>query len=581
MSIQFAGIGSGLPVQDWIDAIIQSESVRLENLNKQKSSIQTSKTALNTVESKFSLLRSSLEDLTDANLASSFDLFDRKKVTSSDTEVATASVASRAAVQNIELQVASLATSTVAQSTGKAGQTIATTDVFTDLSNGDAKKGTFSIYVDGVKEEFEILETDTLQDIADKITNYGVAGLSAQVNETDGTFEITYTGTAVLGSSSDTSNFLNVMNLSTATQDAGTFSSTAEVNKVNLNGSLSGNNANLAGDFSLSSYTFKIGEAEITVGSGLSLQDVINNINSNDDTGVTARFDTKENKLVLISKDPGKTAINLEDTTGDFLEQMGLISDTGDSLTSQTLGNNALVYINGSTTALEANTNTLTGDITGFSGLTIKLKKVTEEGETIKLNIEQDTEKLTNAVEDFVNKFNGVINEIDLKTGVGKDLAREYSLVNLRNDLRISSTNRVNGLSTYDSLAMIGISTGNVGKSVDESSKTLTLDKDKFLEALQERPDELKALLVGDSDNGITGILQTLEKKVESAIDPVNGYFAAREGSMNNQISDIDKSITRETERLDMREASLTRQFNQMDQYISQMQQQGQALSLL
>ena len=105
MSIQFGGIGSGLPVQDWIDAIIQAESNRLNSLKTKKYAVQNSKTALNTVESKFSSLRSSVEKLTDANLASVFDLFERKKITSSDTDkdIATATVSTNAAVQKIDL----------------------------------------------------------------------------------------------------------------------------------------------------------------------------------------------------------------------------------------------------------------------------------------------------------------------------------------------------------------------------------------------------------------------------------------------------------------------------------------------
>ncbi len=588
MSIQFSGVGSGLPVQDWIDAIIQVESTRLNTLKSQKTGIQNSRTALNTVESKFSSLRSSIEDLTDAHLSSSFDLFDRKKITGSDSDIATATVSNRAAVQKIELEVESLATSTTAQSTSAIGQVIDGTETFTDLANGDAEEGTFSIYVDGVKNEFTIEESDTVDDIVDDINNAGITGLSAQVSS--GKFEITYDDTEInsltLGSSADSSNFLNVMNLSTADAVSSggnnmTFSSTVDVNKVDTNGTIVGNTANLSGSFTESSYTFKIGDSEFSIGSNTTFQDVINNINSDDDADVIASYDARENKLSLTAKDPGKTAISLEDTSGDFLQQMGLITAGGDSLSSQTLGENAVVYINGSASPLEANSNTLTNEITGLTGVTINLKDVTETGETLTFNVEQDTDKLTDAVDDFISKFNGVISEIDSKTSTGKDLSSEYSLVSLRNDLRLTATNRIEGLTKYDSLAMIGITTGSVGTGVEESTTSLKLDKDKFIEALRDRPDEVKALLIGDTEAGTTGVMQLLETKVENTLDPANGYFAAREDSMDSQISDIDKSITRETDRIDQREKYLTRQFNQMDQYISQMQQQSNALAML
>lgn len=588
MSIQFSGLGSGLPVDEWITALISAESTRLAAYKTKKSTVQTSKTALNTVESKFSMLRSSIEDLTDANLASAFDLFGRKKVTGSDDTVAGATVSNKASTQKIELRIEKLATASIAKSLTNVGQVITGTETFSSLANGEAKEGKFSMYVDGVKRDFTIQEDDTVNDIIDDINNAGITGLSAQVS--NGKFQITYDNAQItnlkLGSSADTSNFLNVMNLSTADAASSggtnmTFSSINQVNKIDTAGKIVGNTANLAGSFTESSYKFKIGEAEFEIGSNHSLQDVINNINSEDDAGVTARYDAQLNKLIVTANDPGATAISLEDTSGDFLEQMGLISATGDSLASQTLGDNAVVYLNGSSTALEANSNTLTSDITGFTGVTINLKDVTEVGDTVTFNVEQDTEKLTTAVDDFVTKFNNLINDIDSKTSSGKDLSREYSLVTLKSTLRMAATSGVSGLSTYDSFGMIGISSGSIGKSVEEGTKTLQFDKEKFLEALQERPDEVKALLIGDKSKGITGILQTLETRVESALDPTNGYFAARESSMNTQISDIDKSVLRETERLEKKRKALTLQFNQMDQYITKMQQQGNALASL
>lgn len=590
MAIQFSGIGSGLPVQEWIDAIISSESTRLNNLTTQKYDVQNSRTALNTVESKFSLLRSSIEELTDANLASVFDLFERKKATSSDDSIATASVSTNAAVQKIELEVKTLATSTTAQSSTTVGQLIEGSETFINLADGDAEEGTFSFYIDGVKQEFTIEEDDTLNDIVTDINNAGISGFEAGINAGKLEFKIddAQITSFVAGSSSDTSNFLNVMNIATADPQVISdgiydtlYTSTVDISKVDTGGTIVGNTANLSGTYSESSYTFKIGGTEFTIDSNTTFQDLIGNINADEDAGVIASYDFRENKLKLTAQDPGEVAINLEDTSGDFLEQMGLITAGGDSISSQTLGKNAEVYINGSSTAVEVNSNTLTSDISGLSGVTISLKNVTEVGETISLNVEQDTDALTSAVEDFITKFNNTINEIDSKTASGKDLAGEYSLVSLRNSLRTMATDNVDGLSTYDSFAIIGISTGSVGTSIEEETKTLSLDKTKFLEALAENPDEVKTLLIGDSEAGITGILQTLESKVESALDPTNGYFTAREDSYDSQISDLDATIERETEKLETREDQLIRQFNQMDQYISQLQSQSSALSIL
>ena len=185
------------------------------------------------------------------------------------------------------------------------------------------------------------------------------------------------------------------------------------------------------------------------------------------------------------------------------------------------------------------------------------------------------------AIESFIGKFNSTISEVDSRTKYGKDLSGEYSLISLRNSIRTTATDMVSGLSTYNSMGMIGITSGEVGTSTDEKTNGLQLDKAVFLEALRERPDEVKALLIGDSDLGVTGILQQLESKVESSLDPVNGYFAARDDSMESYLISLDDTIEREQTRLDKREEYLTAKFNRMDQYISQMNSQMSSLNLL
>ncbi|NLF84412.1 MAG: flagellar filament capping protein FliD [Candidatus Gastranaerophilales bacterium] len=600
-TIQFSGLGSGLPTSDWVTAIINSEMSRLTKYQAQKASSQQAITSINSIESKFSSLRSAIERLTDSNLASTMDLFQRRKATSSDDAIATATATNSAVAQKIKLSVESLATSTVARSMTAIGKTIEGTDVFTSLPNAklnktdsDATSGTFSLFVNGQKHEITIEKEDTLNDIIAKINdNEDLAGIEAGI-DANGNFEIKVdedivTDGFAMGASSDTSNFLNVMGLSTTGRTAevdgdydAVYRSVDPVSKVNIEGKILDGSANLTGTFDQESYTFKIGGATFTVGQNTTFADLIGAINRDEDAGVIASYNAKDNKLVITAKEQGKTAIGFEDVEGDFLKQIGLISEAGNSLASQTLGQNAKVYINGSTEAVEVNSNTITADISGLTGVTINLKSVTkEEDGPITLDINQDTDELKSAVSSFVEKFNAIITEIDKKTKSGQELAGEYTLISLRNSLRTMVTDMVGGLSTYNSLGAIGITTGKVGTSVEASTNSLQFDEKKFLEALQENPSEVKALLIGDKSKGITGIFEKLEKKVETALDPTSGYFAARESSLNSSISTIDKAITREQERLDKREEYLTQQFNRMDQYISQMKSQFSSLGLI
>ena len=599
MGITFGGVGSGLPVQDWITQLVALKRQSVDTLYKKKDTLNSSKIALSTVSSKFSSLKTSLLKFTDANLASSFDIFNAKKGTSSDEKIATVSAANTAIPQKVTLKVESLATSTKAASTTAISKTIEGTELFTSVANNQGKEGTFSIYVNGTKNELTIESTDTLDNIVKKINdkfdptgdgNYSDNNVKASI--ANGKLELNYDNASVtnltLGSSSDTSNFFNIMQLSTADPtDNGdgttSFTSLTPINTINLSGTIIGNAANLdVSDLDpVTAGTFKIGKTEFTIDATTTMSDLISKINKDANAGATAQFDSTTNKIVLTSKNPGQTAINLENGTSNFLAKIGLVTAGGDSLSSQTLGDNAKVYINGSATALEANSNTITGDISGITGLTINLKNTTEVGDTIDINIDQDTDQINTALDDFVTKFNAMANTVNDQTATGKTLHGEYSLIGLKNTFRSMATDRVSGLTSFDSLAMIGISTGAVGKAASNTSNSLILDKKKLLEALNENPSEVKALLIGDSTTGVTGIFQKMQTKLNSVLDPVSGYFDVKKDSFDSMIANNDKSITRGEERVTAYKTMITKQFSQMDSYISKMQQQSSSLSSL
>ncbi|OGH95250.1 MAG: hypothetical protein A2039_07570 [Candidatus Melainabacteria bacterium GWA2_34_9] len=599
MGITFGGVGSGLPVQDWITQLVSLKRQPVDTLYKKKDTLNSSKIALSTVESKFSSLKTSLLKLTDANIATSFDIFNAKKGTSSDEKIATVTTSNLAIPQKVTLKVESLATSTKASSTTAVSKTIEGTELFTSIANKQGKEGTFSIYVNGTKNELTIATTDTLNDIIKKVNDkfdpnsdgdYSDNNVKASI--ANGKIEINYNNAAVtkltLGNSADTSNFFNIMQLSTAVptdngDGTSKVASLSQINQINLSGKIIGNETNLnVSDLDpITAGTFKIGKTTFTIDATTTMSDLISKINKDADAGATAQFDSKTNKIVLTSKNPGQTAINLENGTSNFLTKIGLVTAGGDSLASQTLGNNAKVYINGSATALEANSNTITGDISGITGLNISLKNTTEVGKTIDINIDQDTDQISTALDDFVTKFNAMANTVNEQTGKGKTLHGEYSLLGLKNSFRSMATDRVSGLTSFDSLAMIGISTGAVGKAAADTSNTLTLDKKKLLEALNKNPSEVKALLIGDSNAGVTGIFQKMKDKLTSVLDPVSGYFQVKEDSFNSMIANNDKSITRGEERVTAYKTMITKQFSQMDSYISKMQQQGSSLSSL
>lgn len=499
------------------------------------------------------------------------------------------------------------------------GQSDGTTTKFTSSSALNAidtsgtmlagTSGDFTINVNGTDHKFTVDASSTIDSVSQSIND---ANLGVTASVTDGKFSLSY-GSSVTSfrmgpadtNTSDSSNFLKVMGISgtSGVTDSATgitkYTGSRSVSASDQSKLFVGNFASANLSSSVTKGTFIIGKATFNIDEKTSLDGLINEINSNKDAGVIAQFDFVENKLKLSSKNPGSTAINLVDGTSGFLKAVGLVDGTGDSIKSQTFGNNAKFYINGSTTPIIANSNTVTGDISGLSGVTLNLNDVTETDKTVSVNITQDNSAVQSAVSDFISKFNDVINIIDADTYVKKSsssgtdsvshgtLYGETALVSLRNKLRSTVTNAVSGLNTsttstnYSYLGAIGITTGDVAKSASADTTNLQLDASKLSKALADNPADVKALLVGDSSRNITGIMQNLSDIIKGSLDYSNGYFASRADSMSRSIKDLNDSITRGEDRLATRKEQLTKQFAAMDSAIASMQQQSSAISAI
>jgi len=608
--ISFSGAGSGLPISQIIEALMGIESQSVNRLYDDQTSLQSSKTTLGTLGTKVSSLRSSVEKFTDANIASVFDLFSKRTATSSDSALATVTANNKASIQNVSLKVNNLATATTAQSINAPGKVITGAELVKNLGNGSAvvtkddedgnKEGTtFSIYVDNKKFTINLDDTTTLNkagdanSIVNQINTATEGILTASV--VDGKFRIDVDNSAEyhnikLGSSSDTSNFLNIMQLNTEVAEldvegeeiAGStdyITSDNSISSILTSGTIVGASATSNLTTAVTAGDFTIGKATFTLNEYNSLADIISRINSSDDAGVVATFDARSNSLKLTAKDPGATTINVLNGSSNFLTAMGLTTaDNTLAEGSQKLGSNASFELNGKT--MEANTNTVGSDITGLLGVTITLKGKTPTNTggstTANLSIGQDTASLVSAMKNMLTKFNEFSTEVDKDTASGGNLKSDYSLIRLKNDLRSSLMNTVSGISEYNSFGIIGVSSGAVGTSVTTGTNTLSLDESKFLEALNENPADIRALLIGDKQRGITGIFQNLKSKLETALDPEYGYVHSKEDSVNSQLTTLAKSIADAELRLEERREVLKNQYNQMDQLISNMKSQAQ-----
>lgn len=571
-SITVSGLGSGLAYDSWISALVAAKQTDIDAVSAKVKAIKAQESTLNQVESTYTALKTALEKFTKA--LDHDNVFKQKSVTSSSSAV-TATVSAYAEAQNVNVTVSQLATSTVATTaaTTSAAYVDGSTKV-SAVSSGAVKAGTFSVYVGGVKSSISITADQTLQDVVNNLN--GISGVSASLSS-DGKLTIGASGgsAVTVGSSSDTSNFGNVMSLvASTTNGVTTYSSSKSIFSTNPGATLT-SAAFAAGTVTAGKFT--IGSAEFTIDSNTTLNSLIKQINNNADAGVVANWDANAGKLVLTATDEGAVNINIEAGTSNFTDIMGLTSGGNLAAGSQTLGTNAVLSING--TSITSSTNTVTSDISGITGLTLQLNDKTTSTANVAVTV--DTSSAVSAVKSLVDAFNTAIAATDAATTTDGQLHGETNLNSLRNSIRTIATAAVNGADGYKTLASIGITTGVIGTDVKANTNKLVIDEKALTAALTSDPDAVKKLLLGETTtvNGTTtktdGVLTKLQTAVDNSTNVINGYFVKREASYEDQVDHLNEKITRMNTDLKAYQKTLEAKFSAMDTLISNLKNQA------
>ena len=571
MTISFSGLISGLDTSSWVEALVSVKQEKATALQEDLKSYQTVKDTLSSTKTVFSDLRNAIEKLTDYKFGGSFDLFAQNTATSSNESVFTATVTNAASRQNYDIFVEQLATYTKAISKEPAS---AVADDSTELANIGITEGSFTVYVDGVKNSINIEDGDTLGDLKSQLA---AAGVKAEIDETGILTLSSYDGASEIniGATTDSSNISSLLGL--AKQEDGTYTSTSSMFKASTASILT--SAESGFNEQITAGTFTIGGATFTIDENTTLSSLISEINSNDEAQAYAYWDDATGKLNITSTKEGASYINIEAGTSNFTDVMGFTESEWDAdgnvvsskmfTEAQTLGQNAVFTVNG--TQITSTSNTVTSDISRIEGVTLTLKGVsTEEDGNATLSVEQDSTKLVEAVNGFIEAYNATIDKVNEVTASGADLHGETTLTSLRNSIRsyANSSNSTNG-GVYTLLSQIGISTAEAdGNNLSTDTDKLSLDEDKFLEALQENPDSVASLLAGEN-----GILTHIENSVEQALSATTGFFDVKSSSIDSDISRMEEKISKQEKSIDSYRTKLENQFYQMEMAIAQMQQ--------
>lgn len=172
MSISFSGLGSGLPIDEWVTALVKIEQDKVDALEEQKEVLQDKQEALNTLKSDYTALENAATTLTDSLLGAGMDLFTSVNVSTSETSIVTATVTQYATPSKFELTIESLAT--------ESKRTSDQNDLLRDSSNklsafGVTQNATFEINGASIS----VGADTTIDSLIYQINNSSTAGVKA------------------------------------------------------------------------------------------------------------------------------------------------------------------------------------------------------------------------------------------------------------------------------------------------------------------------------------------------------------------------------------------------------------------
>lgn len=526
----------------------QAERAPETRLYQQQNTLNQQNNAFGSIKTQLGILQTRVDALKDATL------YDSRIPQVSDSTLGSATVTDGAALGTFTFNVSQLATAARLNGQSDAGSVLSADGDLSAFTLADAgfatgvSAGTFT--VNG--KQISIDTTDTLQQVFDKIATATNNEVTASYDT--GTDKITLSSSSeiILGSATDTSNFLQVARLNN--NGTGAITSSVALGGVRLSATLSSANlATAVTDGGSGAGEFKINGVSISFDASTdSVSDVLSRIN-NSGAGVTATYDSLNDRFVLTNKTTGDLGVALEDVTGNFLAATGLSSG------SVQRGQNLIYTVNNSD-PLISQSNTITEASSGVAGLSFTALKAGESSVTVS----SDTGKIKTAITDFIDAYNKAQSLIETQTASSTDaqgkvtagvLAGDGDANDIASSLRKAVFSVVNGLSgTISHLADLGIQTnGNDNNlSLDDSTK---LDS-----ALSNNLTSVKELF-SDSTNGIA---VTLSSYLDHTIGD-SGTLIAHQDSLTKQSADIDTQVAAIEKQISADSDRLTNEFIAME----------------
>ncbi|MDV5170771.1 flagellar filament capping protein FliD [Photobacterium rosenbergii] len=309
------------------------------------------------------------------------------------------------------------------------------------------------------------------------------------------------------------------------------------------------------------------------------LHDLADHINEFDE-GVSASVvrSGDEVSLVLSSTETGEEnafKVTADQTVTDAFKQQELSK-----------AQDAIVMLGGeSGLEIRSSDNTIDDAI---YGVTFELTKAHEPGDKpLTLVVGSDETASKEAVQEFVDAYNELVNTIqkhtmtdykldqddDDKSSDGDDDDKDDNSIKITEAGALSSDSTARGLKNMLNTVTRGqFDEGTLHSIGIEANRdgTLKIDNERFEKALQETPEKIDAIFLGD--NGVLTALETAISPYTGSANSGTNLLKSRQDSLQGNLDRVDDKIERLDHRMEKTYNRYLREYTAMQQTMSQMQ---------
>ena len=565
VDLSLSGLASGLDWKTLVQELANAERSPETQWQSHQADINLQNSVFGQIKTQLSTLQTDVQALKDPTL------YNSRTAQSSDSTLATATATTGGTLGSFSFNVTQLATAAQLDGAANVGSAISSDGNLSNVTIGTAgfaspiTAGTFT--VNG--QQINIATTDSLQQVFDKIAtatgNSVTASYDSSTNQpTSDKITLTSSSPIILGSATDTSNFLQVTQL--YNNGTGSITSATSLGSVLLNTGLSDANLRTAITGNSSGQgQFKINGVSITYDvSADSIQKIIDRINSSA-AGVTASYNAQTDSFTLANNTTGDIGVAAQDVTGNFLASTGLASG------SLARGQNLLYTLNGSSTQLVSQSNTIRQNSSNISGLSVT---ALAKGATT-VTVSADTGKIQTAIQSFISAYNNVQSFISTQTASSTDstgkvtagiLAADPSANSIASSLRSLSFSpaSVAGLpSSLNQLADLGIQTNGQDNTIKLS------DSNALTTALTNNLANVQSLFADPAK----GLSVQLDKFLTNTVGD-DGTLTQHQANLTTQSKSIDAQVAALEKTVTSDSAHWTAEFQAMELAQSQINQQ-------